>query len=185
MNTYMRQTLLVAVAILGLGMVGTKVEAANPDTMTVSVTPNVTFGVTITSVNASGYQFGTVNLGATTQSTAAVILTNSGNIAEYFSMAISNTSGGWSAVSGAPGTDEFRMTALLNAGTQPALASITDALVNPPVPGAAATLYGQASTKTAPSGTKNLWMKLEMPSGLNTGTTAAQTMTLTVNGQGS
>ena len=77
------------------------------------------------------------------------------------------------------------MTALLNAGTQPALASITDALVNPPVPGAAATLYGQASTKTAPSGTKNLWMKLEMPSGLNTGTTAAQTMTLTVNGQGS
>ena len=97
-----RRILATALFVVGLGIIGTKVEAANPDTMTVSVTPNVTFGVTITSVNASGYQFGTVNLGATTQSTAAVILTNSGNVAEYFSMAISNTSGGWSAVSGVP-----------------------------------------------------------------------------------
>lgn len=157
----------------------------NPDTMTISVTPNVTFGVTITSVNASGYQFGTVNLGATTQSTSAIVLTNSGNVAEYFSMAISNTSGGWSAVSAVPGTDQFRMTALLNTGTQPVLGSITDALTNPPVPGAAATLYGQASAKTAPSSAKNLWLKLEMPTALNAGGTTAQTMTLTVNGQGS
>ena len=74
---------------------------------------------------------------------------------------------------------------MLNTTTQPAPASITDALTNPPVPGAAATLYGQASTKTAPAGTKKLWLKLEMPTTLNTGTTGAQTMTLTVNAQGS
>ena len=34
-------------------------------------------------------------------------------------------------------------------------------------------------------GTKNLWLKLEMPADLNAGGTGAQTMTLTVNGQGS
>src|SRR5579862_8377910 len=94
---------------LGLGMLGTKAQAVNnPDTMTVSVTPNVTYGVAITSVNASGYQFGTQNLGATTVSTAAIVLTNSGNVYEYFSMGISNTSGSWSAVNTAPSTDQFR-----------------------------------------------------------------------------
>ena len=49
----------------------------------------------------------------------------------------------------------------------------------------AAALYGQASTKTSPSGTKNLWLRLDMPTALNTGTSGAQTATLYVNGQGS
>ena len=184
MNTQLKKVLATGLMVLGLGVVCQQAQAAGTaDTMQVSVTPNVTYAVSITSVNASGYDFGTVDLAATTASTAAVVLTNSGNVAEYFALAISNTSGSWSAVSGAPSNDQFRMKALLQT-TQPAASSFSDALTNA-VPGAAAALYGQSSTKTTPSGTKNLWMQLEMPTGLVSGTSGAQTMTLTVNGQGS
>ena len=106
-KTHVKKIFKAGLMVFGLGILSRQGHAANPDTMTISVTPNVTYGVTITSVNAAGYQFGTVNLGATTQSTSAITLTNSGNVSAYFSMAISNTSGGWSAVSSVPGTDEF------------------------------------------------------------------------------
>jgi hypothetical protein len=153
--------------------------------MIVSVTPSVTFGVSIASPTAGvGYNFGTVALGATTVSTQAIVLTNSGNVAEYFSLGISNTSGSWAASAVAPTTDTFRMYGYMSAG-QPAPGTFTDTVVNPPVPGAAAALYNQASTKTNPASTKNLWLRLDMPTALNAGGTGAQTMTLTVNGQGS
>jgi len=70
----------------------------------------------------------------------------------------------------------------LNA-TQPADGTFADAL-DGSIPGAAATLYGQASTRTAASGTKNLWLRLSMPSGVSV-SGAPQTMTLFVNGQAS
>jgi len=179
-----RLKVLLGVGMVGL-MAGTAKAAGNPDTMTVSVTPNVTYGVSIASVTVgTGYQFGSVNLGATTQSTAAIVLTNSGNVSEYFSLAMSNTSGSWTLSTSAPTTDTYRVSALLQAA-QPALGGFTDFLSNPPVPGAAAALYGQASTKTSPAATKNLWLRLEMPTALNTGTSGAQTATLYVNGQGS
>ena len=185
MNKHMKHVLSTGLMVLGLGMCVSQAHAGNPDTMTVSVTPNVTYGVTITSVNASGYDFQTVALGATTVSTAPVTLTNSGNIAEYFAMAISSSSGNWGSVIGTPGVDQFRMVGLFNA-TQPSSTTFnTSDALDTTAPTVAATLYGQSSTKTNPSGTKNLWMRLEMPTGLNTGTAAAQTMTLTVNGQAS
>lgn len=170
-------------AALLFGVLGVPRAHANPDSMTISVTPLVTYGVTISSVSINGYNFGNVALGATTQSTAAIVITNSGNASEYFSMAVSNTSGNWAAVSGVPGQDEFRLMAQL-ASSQPAVGSFTDALTNLPVPGAAAALYGQ-SGRTAPTDSANLWLRLEMPTTLNIGTAAAQTMTLIVNGQGS
>ena len=78
MNKKLKQVVKVGLFVLGLGVLGRVAQAASTDTMTVSVTPSVTYGVTITSVNASGYQFGTVALGATTVSTSAIVLTNSG-----------------------------------------------------------------------------------------------------------
>ena len=180
----LRTVLVAGLSVLAWGRL-TPVCAANPDTLVVSVSPNVTYGVTVSSVTGGvGYQFGNVNLGATTQSTAAIVLTNSGNVSEYFSLAMNNTSGNWTLTTSAPGTDTFRVSALLQA-TQPLVASFTDFLSNPPVPGAAATLYGQASTKTAPTAAKNLWLRLEMPTALSVGTSGAQTTTLYVNGQGS
>ena len=185
MNSYMKKLVGAGLMAVGLGLIGRNAHAANPDAMQISVTPSVTYAVTITSVNASGYQFGTVALNSTTQSTAAITVANSGNVAEYFSMAVTNTSGNWAASASAPTTDNFRLIGLFNA-TEPASSSFqtSDALTNS-TPGAAATLYGHASTKTNPSANQKLWLRLEMPQSLNTGTTGAQTMTLTVTGQAS
>ena len=168
---------------LGLGMYGTA-QAVNPDTMVVSVTPgNITFSVSIASVNASGYQFGTVNMAATTMSTAAIVVTNNGNIAEYFAMKVSNSApDNWAPVASAPGADQFTLMAYMNA-TQPADASFANALSGA-IPGAGAALYNQASTKTNALSTKNLWLRLTMPNAI-TGTGGAQTMTVFVNGQAS
>src|SRR6185437_4534568 len=149
------RVLAAGLLLATLGVVR-QAQAANPDAMQVSVTPNVTYAVTITSVNASGYDFGTVALNATTQSTAAITVSNSGNIGEYFSMAISNTSGNWAAVASAPTTDNFRMIGESTAN-QPAVGTFntSHALINS-TPRAGAALYGQASTKTEPAATKNL-----------------------------
>lgn len=183
MKTRMKVKWLLGVIVaMGFGLVG-KAQAANPDTMQVSVTPTVTYAVSITSVSAGGYNFGTVALGASTQSTAAIVLTNTGNVSEYFSLAISNTSGNWAPNVGGAGTDAFRMGAIINGGAQPAFGSFSDYLDVPPVPGTAGNLYGQSNTKTNPAATKNLWLSLEMPTALASGGTGAQTMTLTVNGQ--
>src|ERR1700690_1292221 len=137
---FMRSALLTGVFCLALGLIQ-KAEAASTDTLTVSVTPQVTYAVTITSVNPSGYQFGTVALAATTISTAAVGVKDSGTISEYFSMAISNTApDAWTpGAGGTAGNNSFGMIAEL-AGTQPASASFAagDALLKAP-PGAAAT----------------------------------------------
>jgi hypothetical protein len=187
MKRLVNAMLAAGMIILGLGALE-KAHALNPDTMTVSVSPTVTYGVAITSVNAAGYQFQSVALGATTVSTSAITLTNSGNVSEYFSMAISNSTGSWNATAGAAGQDTFRMIAEL-AAAQPAVAgfAVGDALTNPPVPAAAANLYnnGGAQAKTAPAGTKKLWLRLEMPTSLNAGLATPENFLLTVNGQGS
>src|SRR6185312_16838268 len=185
MNTSMKKVLVAGLFAVSVGLCG-KAQAAASDTKQISVTPSVTFGVQITSVNANGYQFGTVALGATTESTAAITLTNTGTIPEYFAMAITNTSGNWVATSTAAAVDNFRMIGEFSS-TQPDMSSgfnTADALT-PSSPGTAATLYGQASAKTSPVATQKLWLRLEMPTNLIAGGSGTQTMTLTVTGQAS
>ena len=186
MNKYMKRSLTLGLLLLGLGITG-RAHAASTDTITISVTPNATFGVTISSPYASGYNFGTVNLNFTTQSTLAITLTNTGTIYEYFGISVSNTSGGWAASSVLPSTDTFRLSGALQAA-QPAVASANFSALGTMAPAAAAALYGQASTKTSPTAgnnTQNLWLKMEMPFTLNTGGSGAQTMVVSVTGQAS
>jgi hypothetical protein len=174
------------IGMVGLGIawgfVG-QAQAINPDTMVVSVTPGgVTYSVSIASPMAQGYVFGTVNLNATTISTVAIVVTNNGNVSEYFALKISNTSpDNWAPTAGAPTTNNFRMMAHFASG-QPADGTFADAL-DGTIPDPSDTLYGQASTKTTASGSKNLWLRLSMPQFIS-GSGGAQTMTLTVNGQG-
>jgi hypothetical protein len=168
--------------LLGIGLAVDKAQAASTDTITLSVTPgNITYGVVISSPYVGGYNFATVNLGQTTVSTLAIVVTATGaNVSEFFGLAISNTSGGW-APAAAPGTDQFRMMGWFNA-TQVSSTTFNtaDALTNSVV--AASGKYNE-SAKTAPGGSANLWLRLDMPTALNTGTTVGQTMTLTVTGQ--
>ncbi len=169
-----------------LGFVAENAQASGePDTAVLSVTPGVTYGVQIDSVTSAttAYNFTTVALGGSTISTAAIVLHNTGTVPEYFSMAISNTSGNWTAVNTSPTNDQFRLAGIINTTTQPNGSSFADYLLNPPVPVNASTLYGQ--TRTANGATKNLWLQLDMPASIVNGGTLTQTMTLTVNGQGS
>jgi len=191
MNTKMKQVLATGLMLLGIGAMSRQAQAAQPDTMTLSVTPGgIVYSVQITSVNGSGYQFGTVNIGATTVSTAAITVANTGggNISEYFGMKVSNSNpDAWTPQSGAPGIDQFRLTGelvtnqpLTGTGGFPTTDAVTGSF-----PGAAAALYGQASTKTAVGSNHKLWLQLEMPSSLNAGSGGAQTMTLYIQGQSS
>ena len=182
MNTkqWMQGTLVAGLAILGVG-VGTS-GAATYDNMRVSVTPNVTYAVQITSPTGGGYDFQQVDLAATSISTAAIGVKNVGTVAEYFGLAITNTSGSWTP-GAAPAADVFRMTGYFNA-TQPASTTFdttNDYLQNGVSAGQ--NKYGQSTNKTNAGVTANLWLRLDMPSTLASGGTGAQTMTLTVNGQ--
>jgi len=155
----------------------------NPDTIVVSVTPGgLTYGVAISSPFASGYQFGTVALNATTISTVAISIQNSGNVGEYFALKVSNTAPDNWTPQAAAGSDQFKLMAYINA-TQPADATFATALTGS-FNGTSGNLYGQGNVRTTPTTTKSLWLRLSMPTAV-TGSGGAQTMTVFVNGQAS
>ena len=185
MNKHKLKVLFAGLVVLSMGCLAEKAQAASTDTITLSLTPSTTFAVTLTSVTAGvGYQFGSVNLNATTLSTAAIIVTNTGSIYEYFALAVTNTSGGWTATSVPATTDTFRLSGLLNNTTQPLQGNGSfTALTNVP-PANGNGNYGQ-SAKTGPNETQNLWLQMETPYSINTGGTGQQTMTLSVTGQAS
>ena len=74
---------------------------------------NPTYAVGITSPKlAGGYNFGNVNLGATTISTLPIVVKSSGTISEYFSLSVT-ADGGWTPViivdTAAPAYNTFEM----------------------------------------------------------------------------
>jgi hypothetical protein len=194
--------------VLGLGAIQKAQATASTDTITVSVTvTGVNYGVQITSPDPGGYSFGNVALGATTGSTVAITVANMGSISEYFSMAVSSTSNGgithWGPVSSAPGLDQFELMGLFTSTSTvipPTLASFvspTDAMLFTSLGTAGHNVYGQTNGamnnddslgRTPPSAQvgfkRSLWMQLIMPSDISDGNNAAQTMTLSIDGQG-
>jgi hypothetical protein len=181
MNKQMKHVLITGLVMLGIGAVS---QAATTDTMQVSVSPTVTYSVSISSPFVQGYVFGNVSLNSTTLSTVAITLNTTGSTGpEFFGLSISNTSGNWTATVGAPGQDTFRMGAAM-AATQPLMANTSTYLSVPPFSGAAQYLYSQGAA-TAVAGTQKVWLRLEMPTSLNLGTTGSQTMTLTATAQSS
>src|SRR5678815_4114440 len=103
MKMKLKQVLATGLVMLGIGVLARQAQAGTTDTMTVSVTPIPSYGVTISSPYASGYSFGNVALVGTTMSTLAITLNSVGATApEYFGLSISNTSGNWSSTTGAP-----------------------------------------------------------------------------------
>jgi hypothetical protein len=68
---------------------------------------------------------------------------------------------------------------------QPLSANFSGAPNNIPaaIPGTAANRFGQGTTKTLPAASANLWLQLQMPTGV--ADTGAHTLVLSVNGQAS
>ena len=84
-------------------------------------------------------------------------------------MKVTNSSpDSWTPQSGAPAADQFRLIGEFGTN-QPVLNSGFSAgdAITGAFPGAAAALYGQASTKTNVSSSKSLWLQLEMPTAIN------------------
>ena len=110
--------LKLALGAIAVGVMSQTVEAKNPDSIVVSVTPTVSYSVVITSPMVNGYDFGTVALGFSTISTVAIGVQNDGTVAEYLSLAITNTAPGNWAPAGTAAADTFRLSGRF-AATQP------------------------------------------------------------------
>ena len=198
MNT-LRNAVRVGMAagllVLGLGMLQ-KVEAANPDTIKVYVTPTgMTYAVSITSpaVAQPGYDFDQVALGGSTISTLAIVVTNTGTVGEYWALKVSNSSpDNWAPLGadGTPGYNEFELLGrfVTTSAGQPADASFSgsDDIITGSYISSSGSKFGLSSSVLPPSGagsSKDLYLKLIMPGSVSTG--SEQNMTVTINGQAS
>jgi hypothetical protein len=168
-------------------LLSVQASAQSTDSVLLSVSPgDVQYSVQITSVSGAGYDFGSLDLGATTVSTTAIGVKNDGNVSEYFSISVGNSNpDGWTAISsGTPQHDQFLLLGRLAAGgssqPSPSAFNVNTDTVTAVTPNYAAGRYGQAA-RTDPGANIDLWLKLTMPSTVET--TAPQTMRLYVNGQ--
>ena len=185
MKTHMKKVLITGLAVLSVGWISGKAQAASTDTITISLTPNTTYAVTISSAYVGGYNFGQVNLNSTTVSTVAITLTNSGSIYEFFAISVSSpNANGWTPSAVGASTDTFRLMGMFSAGQPTQNNASFSALTGTP-PTTANGKYGQAA-KTSPaagSNTQSLWLQMDMPFTLNTAGSGPQTMTVSVTGQ--
>lgn len=164
----MKKLLAMMGMTMGLFALAATASAANPATLILRVTPGVTRDVTL---STGAYDFGSVNLGASTVTVTAVGVTNSGNVTS--SLALRSTgSVNWSTGTAA-GADTFLLRALFSAA-QPAPASF---LAEDNVVGASTLSTTQATTSVytsaasggvdgtsvAPAASRNLWFRLDMP----------------------
>ena len=197
MNTlknFVRAVLASGLLILGLGAVEKAQALNNPDTMVITVQPDATYAVAITSPEVQGYDFGLVAVAGTTISTMAIGVQNTGNIVEFFSLGVIDTTLGagvaWTnnGASLAAGTTSYVMQGrfVATAAGQPAFASFNGAANNIPVapPSPADSKFGQGTGlagKTTPGSSKDLWLRLHMPTAVYE--SGVHTLVLSVNGQ--
>ena len=174
MQTAFKSLRLLILSIAVLGMAG-MANAANPATINITVT------IQNLSVSASGpLAFGVVAAGSETIAVDSSHVLNDGNVSEIYSLSLTDP-GGWSAVSAAPGAEEYCLSAQFNSATPTALSyTYSDhALTSTPVSCSVTQFAGDQTGVTVPSGeARYLWLKFEAPSA--TSVTAQQTIVLTL-----
>ncbi len=157
----MRHKIIIAAVVL---LSFTSVALAlNPDTMELTVTPGVTYSVSISS--NGGYNFGTVDIGQSTMTTTGITVSNNGNTSSKWQLKCDNTAN-WTAAA-ASAADTFNLRALFNAA-QPAdsgFTATTDDVLSSGYTSASVTVYAgdQSAENVAASGTKTVWFRLAMP----------------------
>ena len=162
---------LVCLALL---FSATAIHAANPATITVTVT------IQNLSVSATGpIAFGTVLASSTTVSGSASTVTNDGNVTETYDVKLTNP-GGWTATAGSPGSETYRLSAQFN-GSQPTGVSFdADHDLTTSDQTSSGTIFAGDETglSVAASATRSLWFKFEAPT--STSVTSQQSITVTV-----
>ena len=98
MKQAVRTAVIAGLMVLGLGVVQKAEALGTPtDTMNILIRPDVTYAVDISSPFVQGYNFGLVQVAGTTISTVAIQVENAGNIVEFFSLGVVDTTGGGNA----------------------------------------------------------------------------------------
>ena len=174
----MRGKLLLAALVVSLAICGL---ASAATTATVSITVTIqSLGV---SVDTPTWAIGTIAAGADAQNNPAVVITNTGNVAEDFSLARTKAAA-WTV--GTTITGNIAETDVLAArlvASQPAVGVYVngDVILTSTTFADGATKFGNGGFNIAASGTQNMWMLFRAPS--STTATTQQTITLTVGCQ--
>lgn len=154
-------------------------------TATAQAAPTANINVTVTiqnlSVTATGpIAFGVVTASSQTVSTVASTVTNDGNVTETYSLSLTDPAG-WTAVSGAPGAEQYALLAMFNT-VQPAVGGFTiadHAMTSLPVACSATEFAGdQTGLSLAPTTVTSLWFRFDAPT--TTTVTTQQTIVVTI-----
>ncbi|UCG61614.1 MAG: hypothetical protein JSV52_15100 [Candidatus Zixiibacteriota bacterium] len=163
---------LIALTVL---LLASAIQAANPANINVTVT------VQNLSVSASGpIAFGTVTAGSSTVASDSSHVVNDGNIAETYSISLTNP-GGWTAVQAVPGDEEYALSVMFNSDLPLVgdFAYADHALTTSSVASSGTKFAGdQTGLSVAASGIRYLWFKFESPA--STVVTAEQTIIITI-----
>ena len=150
------------------------VFAANPATIDVTVT------IQNLSLTTTGpIAFGVVLVSTTTVSSSASTVTNDGNTTETYDIKLTDPAG-WTAVSGAPAAEQYRLSAQFNAAAPTAVSFGADHDLTTTDQTSSATIFAGDETglSVAASATRSLWFKFEAPT--STTVTTQQSITVTV-----
>ncbi len=150
---------------------------SNATSTTVTPVLSVMFG-------SSTYNFGSVNMGATTVSTSAITVTNGGNGPETYGLSVA-TSGPetvWGPGTSPPASfDTFLIYGTFNATPPPPSSFGVEDIVTSTMAASDATKFtvgGQAGFNIPSNAARIFWMRLDMP--LTTSTTTQQQMNMTI-----
>jgi len=129
------------------------------------------------------YDFTTVNIAGTTVSTSAIVVNNSGNVSETYSLSVATTGAQtvWSVGTTVPSYNTFVLFGGFNSA-QPLWSNFIagDVVISTPT-AASPTVYAlnQTGYRTLATSSTDLWLRLDMP--LTTSTTIQQLMSVTVS----
>jgi len=169
-------------AIITRGAIGLVMVVLLSSAAQAALTADISVTVTVTSVSVTAtgtYAFGGVLVSSSTVSGSAITVTNNGNVAETFSLKLTNP-GGWTAVITAPGAEEYRLSAMFDGdGAGMVWVPANHSLTTSSVASTGTVFAGdETGAAVAAAGTRSLWLKFEAPS--STSTTTQQTITVTV-----
>ena len=150
------------------------IYAANPATINVTVT------IQNLSVSASGpIAYGTVLASSVTVSDDSSHVINDGNVTETYALKLTDPSG-WTATSGSPGSETYRLSAQFNSSEPTSGSFGADHDLTTSDQTCSATIFAgdQTGLSVPVSGARYLWFKFEAPT--STTVTTEQTIVVTI-----
>jgi hypothetical protein len=167
---------LVLLAAVALVSAGGQAWGINPATISVTVT------IQNLSVSATGpIAYGTVIASSETVSGSGSTVTNDGNVAETYSLKLTNPAT-WTAVQAAPsGAEEYALSAQFNSGAPTAVSfTYADHALSTSSVACSGTKFAgnQTGASVAASAARTLWLRFNAPT--STSVTTEQTITVTV-----